>query len=75
MRVQVRPPGNNLEVYKLRVSDPDRNTGKSGGCRLVYVWLRSENRLAGLFFYRKSEKENVVQAEISVARKHLAAGG
>ncbi len=64
-------PGNNLEVYKLRIADPDRNTGKRGGYRLIYLWLRVENRLAGLFFYRKSQKEDVVKAEIADARKRL----
>jgi mRNA-degrading endonuclease RelE of RelBE toxin-antitoxin system len=64
-------PGNNLEVYKLRIADPDHNTGKRGGYRLIYLWLKAENRLAGLLFYRKSEKENVVQAEVAAARKRL----
>ena len=63
---------NKSEVYKVRVPDPDRNVGKSGGYRLVYLWLRTEKRLAGLFFYPKTEKENVTQAEIERARKRLA---
>ncbi len=64
-------PTNNLEVYKLRVGGPDHNTGKSGRYRMIYLWLRAENRLAGLFFYRKSEKEDIVHAEIDAARKRL----
>jgi len=62
---------NKSEVYKVRVPDPDRNVGKSGGYRLVYLWLRTEGRLAGLYFFPKSEKENVTQHEIDMARIRL----
>jgi len=62
---------NQSEVYKVRVPDPDRNTGERSGYRLVYLWLRTESRLAGLFFYRKSEKEDITQREIDAARKRL----
>jgi mRNA-degrading endonuclease RelE of RelBE toxin-antitoxin system len=71
-RASRRLKKNTSEVYKVRVPDLDRNTGKRGGYRLVYPWLRTENRLAGLFFYHKSEKEDVTQHEIDAARKRLA---
>jgi mRNA-degrading endonuclease RelE of RelBE toxin-antitoxin system len=62
-------PRNKSEVYKLRIPDPDRNTGKSGGYRLIYWWRRAERELVGLLFFHKSEKEDATQSEIDRARK------
>lgn len=62
-------PRNNREIYKIRVADPDRNRGKSGGYRLIYWWRREEREIVCLYLYSKSEKENVTQKEIESARK------
>ena len=60
---------NNSEIYKIRIADPDRNVGKSGSYRLIYWWRREECELVGLFFYHKSEREDVTQKEIEAARR------
>ena len=61
-------PGNNREIYKKRVPDPDKNRGKSGGYRLVYWWRDTRRELVGLLFYQKSGKDDVTQKEIAPAR-------
>lgn len=60
---------NNSEIYKIRIADPDRNVGKSGSYRLIYWWRRKERELVGLFFFHKSEREDVSQKEIEAARQ------
>ena len=62
-------PKNAREIYKKRIADPDRNRGKSGGYRLIYWWRETEREIVGLYFYLKSEKEDVTQKEIEAARK------
>jgi mRNA-degrading endonuclease RelE of RelBE toxin-antitoxin system len=64
-------PRNNREIYKIRVGDPDRNKGKQGSYRLIYWWRSKERELIGLFFYHKSEREDVPQNEIDAARKAI----
>ncbi|MDO8433265.1 MAG: type II toxin-antitoxin system RelE/ParE family toxin [Candidatus Binatus sp.] len=61
-------PGNNRQIFKKRIPDPDKNRGKSGGYRLIYWWRTAEAELVGLLLYHKSEKEDVTKKEIEAAR-------
>ena len=60
---------NNREIYKIRAADPDRNRGSQGSYRLIYWWRSEQRELVGLFFYHKSEREDVPKNEIEAARK------
>jgi mRNA-degrading endonuclease RelE of RelBE toxin-antitoxin system len=60
---------NNREIYKIRMADPDRNKGTQGSYRLIYWWRSNERELVGMFFYHKSDREDVPKKEIDAARK------
>jgi len=66
-------PKNNREIYKIRVADPDHNAGKSGSYRLIYWWRAETRELIGLYFFHKSEKDDVTQKEINAARQRFVA--
>jgi len=66
-------PKNNREIYKIRVADPDHNAGKSGSYRLIYWWRAETRELIGIYFFHKSEKDDVTQKEINAARQRFVA--
>lgn len=54
--------GNN--VYKARIANPDKNSGKSSGYRLISYLRLIDNELYLLFIYDKSDFENINESEI-----------
>ncbi len=51
-------------VYKARIANSDKNSGKSGGYRLLSYLKLIENELFLLFIYDKSDFENLSENEI-----------
>ncbi|MCB9097538.1 MAG: type II toxin-antitoxin system RelE/ParE family toxin [Aliarcobacter sp.] len=54
--------GNN--IYKVRIKNSDKNSGKSSGYRLISYLKLIENELYLMFIYDKSEIENINEKEI-----------
>ena len=54
--------GNN--IYKVRIKNSDKNSGKSSGYRLISYLKLIENELFLMFIYDKSEIENINEKEI-----------
>ena len=54
--------GNN--IYKVRIKNSDKNSGKSSGYRLISHLKLIENELYLMFIYDKSEIENINEKEI-----------
>lgn len=54
--------GNN--TYKVRISNSDKQSGKSGGYRLISYVKLIENELYLLYIYDKSDYENISEKEI-----------
>jgi hypothetical protein len=53
-----------IEVYKLRLPNPDTRRGKSGGYRVIYS-VAIERRLAVILtLYFKKEKATITDAEV-----------
>ena len=47
------------DVYKVRLSNPDANVGKSGGYRVIYVVVTEVRLVVFLTIYYKKEKADV----------------
>lgn len=45
--------------YKIRLANSSIPTGKSGGFRIIYYYIDSENNLYLMSMYSKSELENI----------------
>ncbi len=54
--------GNN--VYKARIANSDKNSGKSGGYRLISYLKIINNEIYLLFIYDKSDFENIKENDI-----------
>lgn len=54
-------------LRKLRWSLEGR--GKSGGVRVIYYWMSTDDQLYMLFAYPKNEQENLTDAQVSALRK------
>ena len=54
--------GNN--IYKVRIKNSDKNSGKSSRYRLISYLKLIENELFLMFIYDKSEIENINEKEI-----------
>jgi hypothetical protein len=54
--------GNN--VYKARIANSDKNSGKSGGYRLISYLKIINNEIYLLFVYDKSDYENIKESDI-----------
>jgi mRNA-degrading endonuclease RelE of RelBE toxin-antitoxin system len=52
------------KIYKLRHASSDLERGKSGGFRIIYYFIHSDQNIYLLTIYPKSEKENIQVAEI-----------
>lgn len=46
--------------------------GKSGGVRIIYYWLRAQERIHLLLIYGKADKENLTPRDLSRVRALLA---
>ena len=54
------------EIYKVRLSDPSKGGGKSGGFRVMYYHLTKTEagiEILLMFIYDKSEKSTIKKAE------------
>ena len=51
-------------IYKARIANSDKNSGKSGGYRLITYLRLVESELYLLFVYDKSDFENINENEI-----------
>jgi len=51
-------------VYKVRIANTDKNSGKSSGYRLISYLKMVDNVLYLMFIYDKSEMENISEKEI-----------
>lgn len=51
-------------VYKARIANSDKKSGKSGGYRLISYLKLIDNELYLLFIYDKSDFENLSENEI-----------
>ena len=60
-------------VRKLRLPNPDRKTGKSGGFRLIYDWNPDpKSRVPWLLaIFSKTEMADLADKEIERARKEV----
>lgn len=54
--------GNN--IYKVRIANSDKNSGKSSGYRLISYLKLIDNEIYLMFIYDKSEIENIHEKEI-----------
>jgi hypothetical protein len=53
-------------IRKLRFALP--GTGKSGGTRIIYYWIRSRSQIYLLMAYPKSKKDNLSAGETAILR-------
>lgn len=40
-----RTPNNYAEIWEIRIADPDKNKGKSGGFRLLIIYIKTEEAI------------------------------
>lgn len=52
------------DCYKIRMKIASKNTGKSGGARVITYVKIQVNRITLLDIYDKSEKENITDKEL-----------
>ena len=52
------------DCYKIRMKISSKNTGKSGGARVITYVKIELNRITLLDIYDKSEKENITDKEL-----------
>jgi len=64
----VVPGGGGIRKVRWRV--PGR--GKRGGLRVIYVWEAQPEVFFMLYAYRKSEAEDITQAQLRVLRRLVA---
>ena len=50
--------------YKIRVSNSSNKTGKSGGFRVIYYFIDSNNKVFLMSIYSKTQKKNLSDSEI-----------
>jgi mRNA-degrading endonuclease RelE of RelBE toxin-antitoxin system len=58
-------------VYKLRVTISGKNKGKSGGARLIFYYLVSDEKVILMYVYDKSETSDIDDQEIKDFVKDL----
>jgi len=58
-------------IYKIRIKNSDLNKGKSGGYRVITYFVNENNELFLITIYTKSEKENILDAELTQLIKGL----
>ncbi len=46
--------------------------GKSGGVRIIYYWVSSDDQLRMLYVYPKGKQENLIQDQLAVLKKIAA---
>ena len=52
-------------VYKMRLENPDANNDKSGGFRVIWYLVTSDNEIYPLTIYSKSDQVDISSREIS----------
>lgn len=58
-------------VFKTRLGNPDANKGKSGGFRVIWYLITSENDIYPLTIYSKSDQEDISLKEINMLIKKV----
>ena len=53
-----------VDVYKVRLPNPDANVGKSGGYRVVYMVVTERRIVVLLCVYYKKEQEDVTDTYV-----------
>jgi len=56
--------------YKIRLAIKSKGKGKSGGARVITNFIVKNNIIYLLSIYDKSEKENLIENELSELLKH-----
>ena len=51
-------------IYKTRIANSDKNSGKSGGYRLISYLKIIDNELYLMYIYDKSDFENISETDI-----------
>ena len=64
-------PGQNKEIWKIRVASSDIKKGKRSGFRLMYLWKAGEFKVYLLALYFKGEKKEISKTEIERLLKEL----
>jgi hypothetical protein len=49
------------------------NTGKSGGARIIYLYLALEEEIFLITAYKKSNKEDLTEADLKIFKKFVKA--
>ncbi|WP_188858783.1 type II toxin-antitoxin system RelE/ParE family toxin [Oceanobacillus indicireducens] len=52
------------KVFKTRLENPDANKGKSGGFRVIWYLVTSDNEIYPLTIYSKNEQDDIPNREI-----------
>lgn len=52
------------KVFKTRLENPDANAGKTGGFRIIWYLVTSDNEIYPLTIYSKNDQEDVPRKEI-----------
>lgn len=59
-------------VYKTRLRNPDANKGTSGGFRVIWYLVTSDDEIFPLTIYSKSDQEDISNREITMLiRRYL----
>jgi hypothetical protein len=56
-------------IRKLRFALP--GTGKSGGTRIIYYWIRGRHQIFLLMAYPKSSKDDLSDKEVAILRNFV----
>ncbi len=46
-------------------------SGKRGGLRIIYYWLKPDQTIYMLFVYKKSESEDLTKKQLKILRRHI----
>lgn len=47
----------------------NRSTGKRGGLRFIYYWIREPEKILMLYVYKKNKQENLTQNQMKILKK------
>jgi len=64
-RIRHRDEPEPVDVYKLRLPNPDTNAGKSNGYRIIYIVVTERRIVVLLTIYYKKEQESVTDTYVN----------
>ena len=70
LRGAVIPGGGGLRKIRWRID----GKGKSGGIRIIYYYVSSDNRVFMVHAYAKGVKDDLTKKELAILRKLMKAG-